>query len=124
MGSSGSGALTDYSKSRPKAIDDNNGGTSGNDECRKAFSTSLEDVSRCSYFIEYSDLPPIGTSITIVFNGVRLCAATLKGEEIGYLPTKFNYIRNCISDGFKYGGDVRLLAMTPVPSITVDIIPV
>ena len=122
MGSSGSGSLTDYSKRKPGG-GAKNGGSSGDDNCGKGFSTSLEDVSRCSYFINYETIPPIGTIVTIFFNGLRLSVETTKNEEVGYLPTKFNYIRNCMADGFNYTGVISAASLTPFPSVTVDIVP-
>lgn len=122
MGSSGSGSLTDYSKRKPTG-GVKNGGGSGEDNCGKGFSTSLEEVSRCFYFINYADVPPVGTNVNIFFNGLRLSVETSKGEEVGYLPTKFNYIKNCMADGFKYTGVINAANLTPLPSINVDIIP-
>ena len=100
MGSTGSGSLTDYSKRRPKSDEGNSGGGSGKDDCGKAFSTQLEDVSRCFYFIDTGKVPAAGTHVNVFFNGVRLSAETIKGEEIGYLPTKYNYLRACMAAGF------------------------
>jgi len=122
MGSSGSGSFTDYSKRKPTG-GMNNGGGSGDDNCGKGFSTSLEEVSRCFYFINYAKVPKVGTSVNIFFNGLRLAVETVKGEEIGYLPTKYNYIKNCIADGFNYAGVINVAHLSPFPNITVDIIP-
>ena len=124
MGSSGSGSLTDYSKRKPTGSEMNDGGGSGKDACGKGFSTSLEEVSRCFYFINAGTVPPVGAEVTVFFNGVRLSIETAKGEEVGYLPTKYNYIRNCMADGFNYSGVISASSMKPVPSVTVDIVPV
>lgn len=123
MGSSGSGSFTDYSKQKSKTTGGKSGGASGDDKCGKAFSTSLEEVSRCDYFTSTGKVPPRGTEVAIIFNGVRLAAVTKKKEEIGYLPTKYNYIRNCLVDGFNYLGVVSSSSLKPVPTVLVDITP-
>ena len=69
MGSSGSGSFTDYSKQKPKPVGGKSGGSSGDDKCGKAFNTSLEEVSRCHYFVSNGKVPPKGTEIKIVFLG-------------------------------------------------------
>lgn len=124
MGSTGSGSLTDYSKRRPKSDETKTGGSSGKDECGKAFSTQLEDVSRCFFFIDTGSVPGSGARVNVFFNGVRVSVETVKGEEIGYLPTKYNYLKVCLDAGFSYNGEVRISTLKPIPSITVDITPV
>jgi hypothetical protein len=123
MGSSGSGSFSDYSKQKSKTTGGKSGGASGDDQCGKAISTSLEEVSRCTYFASTGKVPSKGTEITIVFNGVRLAAVTKKKEEIGYLPTKYNYIKNCLADGYSYSGEVTSSSLKPVPGVLVDIVP-
>lgn len=124
MGSTGSGTFSDYSKRKPKSPEDNTGGTSGTDKCGIAFSTYLEEVSRCFYFIDNGSVPKVGTAVSISFNGSRLVAETMLGEEIGYLPTKFNYLKICIDNGSKYSGEISSSKNIPAPSVSVDIIPV
>jgi len=125
MGSTGSGSFTDYSKRKPTGPDTIDGGSSGIDKCKQAFGTSLEEVSRCFYFLNSGgSLPSIGTEVIVAFNGLRLAVETHLGEEIGYLPTKYNYIKNCIDDGFKYVGVVRSIMVIPAPTVLVDIVPV
>jgi len=124
MGSTGSGSFTDYSKRKSTILDGTNGGTSGNDDCGKAFTTNLEDISRCFYFINKHKVPSVDTEVSVFFNGVRLSIESKLGEEIGYLPTKYNYLKNCIADGIVYKGSIRSSSLTPIPSIIVDITPV
>jgi hypothetical protein len=123
MGSSGSSSFSDYSEQKPTSAGANNGGASQIDKCNLAFACSLEEVSRCSYFKE-KGIPSLGTEVVITFNKVRLAAIDMSsGEEIGYLPTKFNYIKNCIDAGFSYSGVVRSISISPTPSILIDITP-
>jgi hypothetical protein len=123
MGSSGSGSFSDYSKRKPIDPTDSSGGSSGKDRCGKAFASSLEEVSRCFYFINVGKVPPARTSVKLVFNGQRLAIETTKGEELGYLPTKYNYLKTCLEEGNKYQGSVQISSLKPTPSITVDIVP-
>lgn len=123
MGSTGSGSFSDYSRRKPINKEENNGGSSDVDKCSLAFSTSLEEIGRCFYFMNFSNIPPIGTSISIVFNGVRLVAETSLGEEIGYLPTKFNYLKFCMDDGFSYSGVVSGSNLQPSPYVKIDVTP-
>lgn len=123
MGSTGSGSFSDYSRRKPTNSSDSSGGHSNVDNCLLAFSTQLEDVGRCFYFINNSAVPPAGINIVISFNGVRLAAETKTGEELGYLPTMYNYLRPCMADGHIYEGVVASSTLTPHPSIRIDIVP-
>lgn len=122
MGSSGSGRFSDYSEEKPTNPNLNNGGGSKIDKCKIGFATSLEEVSRCEYYRK-KGIPPIGTEVIIKFNKIRLAAIDLSGIEIGYLPTKLNYVKNCMDDGFTYSGVVRTNTLSPTPSVLVDIVP-
>lgn len=123
MGSTGSGTFSDYSRRKPISQEDNSGGSSNVDKCAIAFSNGLEDVGRCFYFMNYLDVPPVGTSIIIIFNGIRLVAETLAGEEIGYLPTQYNYIKFCMEEGHSYSGIVSSSNAIPSPSVRIDVTP-
>lgn len=123
MGSTGSGNFSDYTSRSSGSSDVNSSSSSGEDRCGQAFSTSLEEISRCFYFINYGVVPGEGTEVSISFNGVRLVVETDLGEDVGYLPTKFNYIKVCMDNGFKYSGVVSRSVNTPTPSITVAIVP-
>lgn len=122
MGSSGTGSFSDYSEHTPKATGGKTGGGSGEDQCGRAFSTNLEDVSRCDYFLKHASVPPINTPVEIYFNK-RLIAKTNKGEEIGYLPTRYNYIKLCLEDGYNYYGIVSASSSSPLTTVTIDIAP-
>lgn len=123
MGSTGGGNFSDYSKSKPTTLEGNNGGASGNDNCGQAFNTPLEEVSRCRYYLNHSDVPEINTDIIISFNGSRIVASTLEGEELGYLPTRFNYLKLCLNSNFSYSGFVNSSSLVPTPSIRIDVTP-
>ncbi len=50
-------------------------------------------------------LPAVDTEVSVDFK-VRLVVKSNDGLIIGYLPTKYNYLRNCIVKGFTYTGVV------------------
>lgn len=124
MGSTGTGTFSDYSRKGPSNPEKNNGGASGEDRCAIAFSTSLEEISRCFYFLTNNDVPPTNTELIVIFNGIRLAVETLKGEELGYLPTKFNYLKFCMDDGYHYSGAITSSSNSSTPKIVVDIVPI
>jgi hypothetical protein len=124
MGSSGGSTFSDYSEKDPSASNANSGGASKVDKCGMAFAVSLEEVSRCDYYKTHHSLPPIGTDVLLVFNRIRLAICeTSSGNEIGYLPTKFNYLKNCLDNGFAYSGTVRSIILKPIPTVLVDMVP-
>lgn len=123
MGSTGSGSFSDYSGSRPKG--DNGaggGGASGDDRCMRAFACALEEVEHCEYFTANGDVPPVGTVLSIEQRG-RLFAVEASGLSVGALPTKFNYLADCMAAGFSYAGRVNASTTTPVSSVSADFAP-
>lgn len=119
MGSTGSGNFTDYqgySGNNPKQ-----GGESKENECGKAFRTELEDVDTSEYYNSNGKLPSLNAVIIIGFNGSRI-VAIVEGQEIGNLPTKYNYLRKCMNE-FNYSGIVSNTSTTPINSITINVSP-
>ena len=121
MGSTGTGNFSDY-KNFPKAIKGVTGADDSEDKCALAFSTLIEDVDACEYYNKKRILPAVGTEVYIDFK-VRLVVKSNVGLIIGYLPTKYNYLRNCILKGFTYIGVVSNVSMTPINTVLVDITP-
>jgi hypothetical protein len=119
MGSTGSGNFTDYKSSNSNS---GQGGDSGEDRCTKAFNSSLEDVQACQYFIAHGNIPPINTNVNVVFIAPRLAVTDASGLCIGYLPTKFNYLKSCMNDNFNYSGIVSRSSLNPIPFVSVDIV--
>lgn len=127
MGSTGSGNFSDYSNYNQKSSSNSggqngNGGSSGEDQCVRAFSTNLDEVAICDYYKATKNVPAIGSSVSIAFSN-RLVVLDQDGVCIGYLPTKFNYLRACMSDGFIYAGVINQSTTVPFPSISIDIAP-
>lgn len=121
MGSSGPGNFSDYSN-YPRAIKGVTGAVDSEDKCALAFSTLIEDVDNCEYYSKKGVLPAVGTEVYVDFK-VRLVVKSNDGLIIGYLPTKYNYLRNCIVKGFTYTGVVSNVSSTPINTVIVDITP-
>ena len=121
MGSSGPGNFSDYSN-YPRAIKGVTGAVDSEDKCALAFSTLIEDVDTCEYYSKKGMLPGVGTEVYVDFK-VRLVVKSNDGLIIGYLPTKYNYLRNCIVKGFTYTGVVSVASSTPINTVVVDITP-
>ncbi len=119
MGSTGSGNFSDYqgySGNNPKQ-----GGISEEDVCEKAFRTELEDVDTSDYYIKNNDLPIVNSGVFISFNGQRI-VALVNNQEIGNLPTKYNYLRRCM-ESHTYSGIVSNTSTEPINSIIINISP-
>lgn len=121
MGSTGTGNFSDY-KNFPRAIKGVTGADDSEDKCALAFSTLIEDVDTCEYYRKKGALPAVDTEVYVDFN-VRLVVKSNDGLIIGYLPTKYNYLRNCIVKGFTYTGIVSVASSTPINTVVVDITP-
>ena len=121
MGSTGTGTFSDY-KNFSRAIKGITGADDSEDKCALAFSTFIEDVDTCEYYSKKGTLPAVGTEVCIDFK-VRLVVKSNDGLILGYLPTKYNYLRNCIVKGFTYTGVVSVASSTPINTVVVDITP-
>ena len=119
MGSTGSGNFTDYQGF--SGGNSKQGGESLENKCNRAFRTELEDVDLSQYFISKGHLPNINTEAIIDFNGHRI-VALIDNEEIGNLPTKYNYLRQCMTEN-TYSGLVSNTSTTPINSIIINVSP-
>ena len=121
MGSTGTGNFSDY-KNFPRAIKGITGADDSEDKCALAFSTLIEDVDTCEYYSKKGVHPAVGTEVYVDFK-VRLVVKSNDGLIIGYLPTKYNYLRYCIGKGFTYTGVVSVASSMPINTVVVDITP-
>ena len=121
MGSTGSGNFSDYPGSG-SGSGSGGGGASGDDRCNRAFSCMLEEIEHCEYFAANQDVPPANTALTLELRG-RLMAIDPNGLSIGALPTQFNYLADCMNDGFSYEGRVVTSTSGAVASVNVDYAP-
>lgn len=119
MGSTGSGSFTDYSGSQNPKGDGGSGGSSGVDQCSKAFACTLQEVALCDYFKQHGSPPPLQTPLSLILNG-RILAVDATGAVVGALPTSHNYLAACIKAGFKYVGVVTKSVASPLPSVSAD----
>ena len=46
-----------------------------------------------------------------------------EGLIIGYLPTKYNYLRACIADNYTYEGIVNAVLTSPIKTVSIAITP-
>lgn len=121
MGSTGSGNFSDY-YGYSKAEKGITGGVDKKDQCSLAFTDCLEEVEICEYYLKKGMLPLVGTEVYIAFDK-RMVAKDKKEVVIGYLPTKYNYLRACMTDGYTYGGIVNAVLTSPVKTVSVAITP-
>jgi len=112
MGTTGTGNLGDYRGGKPEG-----------DRCERAFSADLEEVGRCAYFAGHGDLPPVGAAVRVVASKRMTVISGDAEEEIGFLPTEYNYLRQCIREGHSYSGVVQSSSLRPIPRVIVDIAP-
>ncbi|MCR4826951.1 MAG: hypothetical protein K5882_08400 [Bacteroidales bacterium] len=121
MGSTGSGRLSDYSNYRG-AIKGVIGGEDLINKCDRAVASVLEEVATCDYYKKNGHVPAKGTYVKIGLK-IRLVAFDENGDVIGYLPTEYNYLLECLNDGYQYEGEVSGSFETPVPSVYIAVTP-
>lgn len=123
MGSSGTGRFDHYPPSGG-GITPAGGGT---DPCAGEVVCALEEVARCQYYQHHQGTPPAGTLVVLSSGlvGGRQAVETVVGAEVvGYLPTAFNYLRQCVARGHQYSGTVESSGMVnSVPVVRVRLTP-
>lgn len=134
MGSSGTGKFTDYpgtpsgsSKTGSGTGNGDSGGASKTDQCLRLIeNVALEEVARFEYFITHKIIPPTGTAVAVRSSlvGGRIGVETLPASElVGLLPTEYNYLLQCMKQGYKYLGKVVSAKSKPIPVVRVDLEP-
>lgn len=130
MGSTGSGRFSDYpgggggnSGAGGTGGSGGSGGGGGNeDRCVRAFSVSLQDIEHSERYIRTSTLPPVGEQLYIEHRK-RVVAVDASGESVGSLPTTYNYLADCIADGYSYSGIVSASSGGANAALVVDFAP-
>lgn len=126
MGSSGTGRLTDYSGffggQKPSPSKGMQGPSGPIDRCALAFSTELEDVLTSEYYTKLKTIPAKGEHITIAIK-YRIVVIANNGLVVGNLPTRYNYLYECINDGFVYQGVVEESEAGILPLVIVAVTP-
>lgn len=140
MGSSGTGRFTDYpgtpsgssktgsgNGSGEGGQSGDGGGVSKTDQCLRVIeNVALEEVARSAYFNAHKSLPPTGTAVAVRSSlvGGRIAVETIPALElVGLLPTEYNYLLQCMKQGYKYPGKVVSTTSKPVPVVRVDLEP-
>jgi hypothetical protein len=137
MGTTGTGKFSDYpggSKKKGKGGSDIGGGGGSQDDpekgdqnkCGKAIGgISLEDVARGDFYKRNKKVPPTGTEVLLRehLEKGRLVIEAKGGEIIGSLPTRYNYLRQCMEQGNRYGGNVISSSSSPLPTVKIDLGP-
>jgi len=121
MGSSGTGRLSDYTQSGG-GLGGKSGGSSGTDKCIETIQEQLEEVALCDYYISNNNVPPIGSTVSVVIKN-RIAIENTAGELIGYLPTQYNYLVGCIQNGYRYSGSIQVSTIDPLPTVLVHLRP-
>ena len=127
MGSTGTGNFSDYSGGQGGGGTGGGqgGGNSGEDRCLESVENiRVQEVERSEYYGNHESVPRNGTQVVVksTLVGGRIAVETKNGKEvIGVLPTKLNYIRRCIEQGYSYSGEVVESKAGLVPSLRVNL---
>lgn len=90
--------------------------------CPRKFETALVDVFQAGNAIYAFGLKP-GTELTIEHGRQGGVALTHDGKVIGYLPSQYDMIIDCISSGWKYSATIiEISGMENSPRIRVMLI--
>jgi hypothetical protein len=129
VGSAGTNSFTDYpgsSGGRPNANGGGGrgGGSGKSDKCDISVEDlQLEEIALSDYYTKNKEPPPEKTKVRVrekLVDG-RVAVETDGGEVIGYVPTAYNYLRQCISQGWKYRGKVSSSSTGKLPKLKVDL---
>ena len=128
MGSSGSGNFSDYSGSQGGS---SGGGASGggantnSDRCLEDIEgVRIQEIESSEYYENHESTPRQGTKVVVrsSLEDGRFAVETKSGKEvIGLLPTRLNFLRRCIEQGYSYSGEVSESSSGLVPSLRVDL---
>ena len=126
MGSSGSGAFGTYNIGNN--LDGSIGGNSGKKvevECPKEIENiRLEDVATSEYYLKRNLLPTVNSKVQLrneVHYGRLVIETFDTNEVIGNIPTRYNYLLNCIKQGIVYTGRVISSGSSPIPFVVVTL---
>lgn len=132
MGSAGTNTFSDYpgsSGGRPSGKSGGGGGGGGggkSDKCDVIVNDlQLEEVALSEYFTAHGKPPTEKTKVKVrdKLVGGRVAVETESGGEvIGYVPTAYNFLRQCISQGWSYSGKVASSSAGKVPKLQVDLV--
>lgn len=123
MGSTKTGRFNDY----PGGKREGRPTGPGNDQCEKAIGNIiLEEVANCEYYNIHNDVPPNGTNVILrqQLVGGRLAIELGSREVVGFLPTHYNYLRQCMEQGYRYVGVITSSISGTLPNVRIDLGPI
>jgi hypothetical protein len=129
VGSTGTGNFSDYSGSQGGGGSggggQGGGSNSNEDRCLESIeNVRLQEIERSEYYSNHGAVPRVSTKVALrsTLVGGRIAIETKSGKEIiGVLPTRLNYLRRCIEQGYSYTGEVVESKSGLVPSVRVDL---
>ena len=132
MGSSGTGSFGNYKpdnmkkdKNARQGLGVNGIASGGEIECPTEITMiRLEDVQLSEYFTQHGTVPPKGASVFLskkLHYGRLVVVASDTNEIIGNLPTKYNFLLNCLNSSKNYSGNVVNSDVKPVPYVVVTL---
>lgn len=89
-------------------------------------SARIEEVERTQYHKRHFKVPMPGDKVKLrnaLENGRLVIEHVESNLSIGYLPTRFNYLAQCLASGKKYGGKVTASANSPSARIVIELVP-
>lgn len=75
------------------------------ERCATEIYATLEDVEKHDYYKRSSSLPSVGAAIRVEHRK-RIVAVDQSGTAIGSLPIAYNYLAECLKEGFEYTGTI------------------
>ncbi|MHC1735252.1 MAG: hypothetical protein AB9921_06220 [Erysipelotrichaceae bacterium] len=128
MGSSGRGEFGNYKVGKngigSSGGEDGQDGSGNGKECPTNIEgILLEDVGTCEYFKTTGSLPGVGKSIFVdsKTKDGRIVVIDLSSSMVlGNLPTRYNYLIECISV-IHYVGTIGISGLKPMPHVVVEI---
>ena len=130
MGSTGTGNFDDYSGTpggtSPGGGPSGGRGATGTRCDNRIDFVDLQEVATSDYYSTRGAVPAPGTDVGVrrsLVGGRMGVETTDTSEVVGLLPTTFNYLRQCLEQGYTYSGQVSASLDTPVPQVRVDLEP-
>lgn len=111
----------------PKAGGGEGGAQPGTDMCDRVIeSARLEEIERSQYHKKHSRVPRIEDLVRLrkgLEAGRLVIEHASTNLSVGYLPTRFNYLVQCLASGRKYNGKVTASTDSPSARIVIELSP-
>lgn len=128
MESYSSGRFHEYNLEQDEAHESHGGGTKlATDVCDRIIeSATIEEVEKTHYHKKHHKVPLEGEYVELrktLEEGRLVIEHVLSRLSIGYLPTRFNYLAQCLASGKQYSGKVVKSANSPCARIIITLSP-